>query len=313
MLDKDNILIAGGTGLIGSACIKRLKERGFENILYPLKKELDYSDYENFLDYCLSNKIKYMIFAAGKVGGIVDNKKNQIDYLFNNTILGINALKVALNAELKKVVLFGSSCMYPLNAKQPYVEKDLLTGSLEKTSLGYAVAKLVAMQGAYLINTNSLVKTTLIPIIPNSTFGPNDNFNPDTSHVLSAIIRKVDDAKRNKTSILKLLGTGLPKREFVYSEDVADAIIFLLKNIEGIINYPINIGSGNELTIKDLSKIISKIIGYEGKIVFDAKTPDGAMRKMLDSSVINKMGWNSKTSLLDGITKTYAWYTKNRG
>jgi len=311
MFNEDKILIAGGTGLIGSACVRQLRAQGFNNILFPLKKEVDYLNYNVFFDYCITNKVKHMIFAAGKVGGIIDNEKNQIDYLLTNTMLGVNALKVSLNAELKKVVLFGSSCMYPLNALQPYCEKDLLSGTLEKTSMGYAVAKLVAMQGANLMNNNSSIKTSFIPVIPNSTFGPFDNFDLNTSHVLSAIVRKIHVAKKNNISNLEFYGTGFPKREFIYSDDVADAVIFLLKNNNNKFLSPINIGSGNEVTIKKLSEIISNIIGYNGIIKFDDTKPDGAKRKMLDSSIINKMGWKAQIPLLKGIARTYEWFLEN--
>jgi len=306
-----NLLVAGGTGLIGSSILRCLSSNKIENVFSPTRQELNLLKYNDFLNYCIQNNIKHMIFAAGKVGGILDNKNNQVNYFLNNTELGLNALKISIEAKLDKVVLFGSSCMYPLDAQQPYKEEDLLKGSIEKTSMGYAISKLVLTQGANLINEDASYKPFFITVIPNSTYGPNDNFNLDTAHVMSALIKKISNAKNQKTPKIKLLGSGLPLREFVYSDDVANAIILLLSNELNQTDNIFNVGSSEEISIKELSKKISKIIGFKGIIEFDKSQPDGAMRKYLDSSKIKSIGWKPTNLLNEGIEKTYGWYIKN--
>ena len=255
MLKANVILVAGGTGLIGSACINRLRSLGYNKILAPLKKEVDYLNFEIFSEYCMNNSVTHMIFAAGKVGGILDNNNNQVNYLINNSILAINAIKVSIDCNLKKVVLFGSSCMYPIDAMQPFRENDILTGPMEKTSLGYALSKLLLTQGACLANKANNYDTFFIPVIPNSCYGPNDNFDPKTSHVLSALVGKIIKAKENNDEYVTLFGTGAPHREFIYSNDVADAVIFLMENLNEKPNTSINIGSGEEISILNLAKI----------------------------------------------------------
>lgn len=307
---KGNILIAGANGLIGSAILRYLISHNYKNLFYPNKKELDYLNLENFLNYCVSKKINHMFFAAGKVGGILDNKNNQSKYLLDNTQLGLNALKVSKEVNLEKVVLFGSSCMYPINATQPYRENDLLSGVLEETSLGYAISKLVLTQGANLINNENSSKTFFLTVIPNSTYGPNDNFDPNSSHVLSALINKIHNAKLYNKKYVNLFGTGKAMREFVYSDDVADAIFFLLKNLKEKPKSAINIGTSVEITIKNLAIEIAKIIGYTGKINFNINNLDGAPRKILDSSFLTSLGWVPKVTLNSGLVKTIDWYKK---
>lgn len=312
MNKNGTILVAGGTGLIGSACIRYLKKIDYANLLFPTRQEVDYLNYNDFLDYCLDNNVNSMVFAAGKVGGILDNKSNQIDYLLTNTLLGINALRVSLNANLQKVILFGSSCMYPTGASQPFREEDLLTGIMEQTSIGYAISKLVLTQGATLANHTNAHKTTFIPVIPNSCYGPNDNFNPKTSHVLSSLVSKIYTAKEENQKKVILFGTGTPKREFVHSDDVADAVFFLMNNIDTKPSTSINIGSGYEVDILNLAKMICNVIDYNGTIEFDKSKPDGAKRKILDISKINKLGWSPKINLHLGIKHTVDWYINNK-
>lgn len=306
-----NLLVAGASGLIGSAIVRHLEINKYKNIFCPSRQELDLLNKEQFLQFCINKNIKHMIFAAGKVGGILDNKNNQISYLLKNTKLGLNALEVSIESKLEKVVLFGSSCMYPIDALQPYKEKDLLSGKIEKTSIGYAISKMLLTQGANLINQDQSLTPFFISVIPNSTYGPNDNFDPDSSHVLAALIKKIYDANLSDSKNIDLFGTGTPLREFIYADDVADAIFFLLKTLKEKPKSAINIGTSVEITIKDLAFEIAKIIGYNGKINFNLNKLDGAPRKLLDSSFLKKLGWTPKVELNSGLIKTIDWYKKH--
>ena len=306
-----NVLIAGSKGLIGSACFKKMQDYGYNNLFYPSKEELNYLEYEAFLNFSIKHKINTIIYAVGKVGGILDNNSNQSNYLLYNSELALNLFKVVQNSDVTESIVFGSSCMYPVNADQPYNEKSIFTGPIEKTSEGYAISKLLLARGSNLLNLSNNNKCCFKIMIPNSTYGPNDNFNIETAHVMSALIKKISDAKNQKIPKIKLLGSGLPLREFVYSDDVANAIIMLLNNELNQTEQIFNIGSSEEISIKQLSKKISKIIGFEGIIEFDKSKPDGALRKYLDSSKINRIGWKPKILLNEGIKKTYEWYLKN--
>lgn len=308
LLLKGNLLIAGSKGLIGSAIIRYLENYKCKKFFCPTRQELDLLNKEDFLKYCFFNDIRHMIFAAGKVGGILDNKNNQVNYLFNNTQLALNALQVSIEANLEKVVLFGSSCMYPSNATQPYKEKDLLSGPIEKTSMGYAISKILLTQSAGLINENVSSNPFFITVIPNSTYGPNDNFDPDSSHVLAALINKIYNAKLRNLKKISLFGTGKPLREFIHSDDVANAVFFLLNNVKNKPTFPINIGTSEEITIKNLAIEVSKILNYTGDINFDLNTLDGAKRKILDNSTVKSMGWSHKINLKTGLIDTIDWY-----
>ncbi len=308
-----NLLIAGSTGLIGSACLRLAFRKKDHNLFYPTKKELNYLNLENFINYCKVNDIDNIIYAVGKVGGILDNSNNQSNYLLYNAELALNLFKVAKSTNLKKIITFGSSCMYPLNAPQPFNEKSLFSGAVEKTSLGYAISKLLLSQGSQILNQeNNLCK--FITVIPNSCFGPNDDFNPLTAHVLSSLIVKFYKAKINRSKHVLLFGTGVAKREFIYSEDVANAVFFLLDHLNDqndSRNLPINLGTGNEITILNLAKKIKNIVGYDGEIKFDINTPDGAMRKILDSSYLNGLGWKFTYTIDEALELTYKWYLDN--
>ncbi len=308
---EDNILIAGASGLIGSAVLRHFKLNRYKNLFHPTKNELNYLNKDQFFEYCVKNKIKHLIFAAGKVGGILDNKNNQTSYLFDNTELALNALKVSIEADLKIVVLFGSSCMYPIKSPQPYKEKDLLTGKIEKTSMGYAISKILLTQGANVINETGRHYPFFISVIPNSTYGPNDNFDDKTSHVLGALINKIYTAKVNNDPEISLFGTGKSLREFVYSDDVADAIFFLITNLKEKPKTAINIGTSEEISIKNLALEIAKIVGYNGKINFNINKLDGAPRKILDITQMKTLGWSPKVYLKDGLVNTIDWYVNN--
>lgn len=310
MQKKINLLIAGSNGLIGSACVRLSKEKKNYKIFSPTKNELDFLNLSDFVNYCKFNEIECIIYAVGKVGGILDNSLNQGNYLLYNTELALNLFKVVKQTNLKKIITFGSSCMYPLNASQPFKESSLFSGKVEKTSLGYALSKLILSQGGLLLNEEKDA-CKFISVIPNSCYGPNDDFDPNTAHVLSSLLVKFHKAKINKTKSVSLFGTGVAKREFIYSDDVAHAVFFLLENLKENINLPINIGTGIEMSILDLAQKIKKIVGFDGEIDFDKDKPDGALRKILDSSYLNGLGWKYSYTVDDAINLTYKWYLEN--
>ena len=306
---KVNLLIAGSDGLIGSACLRLSKTKKYK-VFSPSKRELNYLNLDDFINYCKSNLIDNIIYAVGKVGGILDNSLNQSNYLLYNTELALNLFKVVKETKLKKIITFGSSCMYPLDAAQPFNEDSLFSGSLEKTSIGYAMSKLLLSQGGIFLNQEN-IDCKFISVIPNSCYGPKDDFNTNTAHVLSSLIVKFHRAKVENKENVFLFGTGKALREFIYSDDVADAVFFLMENISDKRNIPINIGTGIEISILDLAKKIKKIIGFKGEIKFDKKKPDGALRKILDSSYLNRLGWKYSYTIDKAINLTYKWYLKN--
>lgn len=310
-LKKENLLIAGSRGLIGSACLKIAKKKSKYNLFLPSSKELNYLNLNDFMNYCLTKNIDYIIFAVGKVGGIFDNQNNQIDYMLYNIELTNNLLKVALKCNFKKIVTFSSSCMYSLKANQPYEEKNLSFINVEKTSFGYALSKFYLTKISELLNINNSYKCRFINVIPNSTFGPHDNFDLKTGHVLACLINRLYEAKLNNYKEITLFGSGKPKREFIFSEDVAEAVFHLLEKKGLDLTLPINIGTGYEISISELADKIANIVDYKGKINFNKEYEDGAGRKLLNSSIINNLGWKSSTNFDEGLKETYNWFKKN--
>ena len=305
------MLIAGGTGMIGSACVRLFSENQKYTIFHPTHQELDYTDRQATLDFMQSNSIEQVIFAAGKVGGIIENRDNPVALLDENAVMGLNAIWAAQQSGVERMIILGSSCMYPINAQQPIQEDSLLTGDIEQTSIAYATAKIVTMQAALANNRQYPDGTKFIPVIPNSTFGPNDDFDPLKSHVMAALIRKIHTAKAENLQQLELWGTGRPKREFIYVDDVARVFSYLLNyDFVGPIDL-INISPGVEISIRDLADHIAGMIGYTGRITFDTSKPDGAMRKALSSDRLYALGWDEYTDLKDGIQQTYEWFLKN--
>lgn len=311
METSDPILIAGGTGLIGSACVRLLKRLGYETVLYPTRSELDLFDRKKTRDYMGDNRVVSVIFAAGKVGGILENRDKPAAFIDENITIGLNGLWAAQNANVKRMIIFGSSCMYPLDGQQPFREESLFTGELEKTSIAYATAKIATFQAALAYNRQFVNSTMFIPIIPNSTYGPGDNYDLDSSHVLGALIQKIHTAYNSKNETVELWGTGKPFREFIYCDDVAEVCLFLLKYKFYQAPLPINISSGEEITITQLAEKIASIISYKGKITFDNLKPDGVIRKSLSNLRLGRMGWNNYVSLDKGLKETYNWFVKN--
>lgn len=311
-MDKQSaILILGGSGLIGSACIRVFNRLGFEKILSPSRQELDLTDGNSVNLYFANNTIDIVILAAGKVGGILENKNNPVDFLNINLAVHTNVCKAAFQENCSKIVVFGSSCMYPKACKQPMQVDDLFTGKMEPTSIAYAISKVASFQLAFAYN-QQFQENRFLCIIPNSAYGPNDNFNPETGHVLSALIHRFHEAKLRQKKQVTLWGSGLPRREFIFSEDIAEAVLFLIQNNVSTFEKPLNIGCGIDHSIKDLADVICSEVGFRGDTIWDDTKPDGTPRKLLDSSHINFLGWQPKVDLKTGIKNTYNWYLENR-
>ena len=311
MFNKDSVIyVAGHTGLIGSAILRKLKKYGFKNIITKIHKELDLTDKNKVENFFKKNNIDYVFMCAGRVGGIVDNKTNPASYLYINLAIQNNLFEIANKYEVKNFIFYGSSCTYPKMCKQPMKEEYWLTGPIEETSMGYAAAKIAGIIGckSYNIQYNT---SRFICVIPNSVYGPNDNFDLNKSHVLSALIRKFHEAKKNGYKKVTLWGSGNPRREFIFCDDVADASIFLMQNAHNLDNFHYNLGSGIDYSIKELANIVAQIVGYKGKIEWDRTKPDGVMQKLLDSSKLLSLGWKPKVNIIDGIQITYKWYKEN--
>ncbi len=312
----EKILIAGSSGMVGSAINRALLKRGYGNkstggeIYTPSRKELDFSNFEKLLDWFYKFQPTVVIIAAAKVGGILANKNNPYDFIFENLKIQINIIEISRICKVKKILFLGSSCIYPKLSKQPIKEEYLLKSALEKTNEFYAIAKIAGLKMCEAINTQ--YDFDAFSLMPTNLYGPRDNYNLENSHVLPALIRKFDEAKRNNLYQVKCWGSGKPLREFLYVDDLADACIFVLEKInqreKKLENNWLNVGSEFEISIKNLAIKISKIIGFNGEIIWDLSKPDGTPRKKLDTSILENMGWKAKTNLNDGIAITYKNY-----
>ena len=301
------IYVAGHKGLIGSAFMRFFKKNHYKNIIIKDRKDLDLTNKNDTFDFFHKVGPEVVILSAGKVGGIIQNRDFPADFISDNLSIQLNVFNAARKYNVKKIIFFSSSCMYPRDTLQPMSESQLCTGHPEPTSIAYASAKYAGVQMCQAINRQSN-SVSFIPVIPNSAYGPNDNFNLESSHVLSALIRRFHEAKKKHKSSVVLWGSGLPKREFVFSDDIVCACIKLLEVPLNEKDLPINIGVGSDISIKDLAEKISQIVGYSGKINWDRSKPDGAPRKLLDISKIKSMGWKEKTNLDVGIEILYKWY-----
>ena len=298
------IYVAGHRGLVGSAILRQLKGRGYENIICRTSKELDLREQLQVEDFFRKEKPEYVFLAAAKVGGIIANQNYPADFLRDNLLIQTNVIDAAYRHKVNKLLFLGSTCIYPKFAPQPMKEDALLTGELEQTNEAYAIAKIsgIKMCEAY----NKQFGTNFISVMPTNLYGPNDNFDLETSHVLPALIRKFHEAKVNAVPNVEVWGSGTPKREFLYSDDLADACIYLMNNFSG--SSIVNIGVGEDLSIKELATKIKEIIGYEGEIVFNTNMPDGTPRKLVDIQKISHLGWKATTTLDEGIKKTYEYF-----
>ncbi|MGG0485199.1 GDP-L-fucose synthase [Priestia aryabhattai] len=307
-MDKSSkIYVAGHRGLVGSAILKKLKEKGYTNLVYQTSKELDLRNKEAVDQFFLSEKPQYVFLAAAKVGGIVANNEYPADFIRDNLLIQTNIIDSSYNNNVNKLLFLGSTCIYPKLAPQPLKEEYLLTGELESTNEPYAIAKIAGIKMCQ--SYNRQYGTKYISAMPTNLYGPNDNFDLQTSHVLPALLRKFHEAKENKAPYVEMWGTGTPKREFLYSDDLADACIFLMNNYVG--DEIVNIGVGEDITIKELGEKVKAVVGYQGEIRFDKSKPDGTPRKLVDVSKINQLGWSAETTLENGLGKAYKWFLEN--
>lgn len=310
MFKDSRIYVAGHTGLLGSALIKKLREQGFLNIITRIHAELDLTDSIAVDEFFRTDRPEYVFLAAGQTGGIVANKTSPAAFLHTNIAIQDSVFEAANKYKLKHLIFYGSSCVYPKKAPQPMKEEYLMTGEIESTSEAYGIAKIAGLIACRAYN-NQYKTNRFIALVPNSMYGPNDNFNPENSHVLSALIKRFHDAKIKREDKVILWGTGNPRREFIFSEDVADASIFAMKNAGRLDNIHYNIGTGVDYSINELAEMIAEVVGFRGKIEWDPIKPDGAERKLLDSSRFMAMGWKPSMSLEHGLKVTYEWYLKN--
>jgi GDP-L-fucose synthase len=301
---ESRIYVAGHRGLVGSAIVRALDGRGFKRLILRTHLELDLLDQKAVTEFFAAEKPDYVIFAAARVGGIWANTTRPAEFIYQNLMMGTNAINAAFQAGVRHFLFLGSSCIYPRLAVQPITEEALLTDSLEPTNAPYAVAKIA---GIVLCDSyNRQYGTKYRSIMPTNLYGPNDNFDLERAHVLPALIRRFHEAKTARVPKVTLWGTGTPRREFLHVDDLARACLILLAD-EGSIDL-VNVGVGEDISIRDLATMIAKIIGYKGEIGFDASRPDGTPRKLLDSSRIRRLGWTPKISLEEGISLTYEWY-----
>ena len=307
MLKDAKIYVAGSNGMVGSAIVRALKAKGYINIVVKSSKELDLKNQQAVRDFFNQEQPEYVFLAAAKVGGIHANNSYPATFIYDNLMIQSNVIQAAYDFNVKKLLFLGSSCIYPKFAPQPIKEEYLLTGSLEPTNEAYAIAKIAGLKMCQFYKQQ--YGCNFISAMPTNLFGVNDNFNLENSHVLPALLRKFIEAKQNNKQEVTIWGSGTPMREFLFVDDLAEACLFLMENYNGI--ETVNIGTGEDVSIKELAETIMKIVGFEGSLIFDASKPDGAPRKLLDVSKINNLGWKHQTSLENGIQKTLNWIQKN--
>lgn len=307
MNPNSKIFVAGHNGLVGSAIVRALTKQGYTNIITRSRAELDLLDQVAVRAFFETEKPEYVFVAAAKVGGIMANSTQPADFIYQNLVIETNLIDSAYRSKVTKLLFLGSSCIYPIFAEQPIKEEYLMTGALEPTNEAYAVAKIagIVMCQSY----NKQYGTNYISLMPTNLYGQNDNFDLTSSHVLPAMIRKFHEAKKEGKKEMMLWGTGVAKREFLNADDLADAAVFLMNNYnDGSI---VNVGTGEDVTIKELAETVKAIVGYEGEIVWDSTKPDGTPRKLLDVSKLHSLGWKHTMPLNEGIKSAYDWFLKN--
>lgn len=307
-LNKNSkVYVAGHRGLVGSAIVRNLKSKGYTNITGKTHKELDLTDQEAVRQFFKEEKPEYVFLAAAKVGGIHANNTYPADFIYENLQIQNNVIKVSHDFKVKKLLFLGSSCIYPKMCPQPIREEYLLSGYLEPTNEAYALAKISGLKMCQFFKKQ--YGDNFISCMPTNLYGENDNFDLETSHVMPALIRKFHEAKVQNKSYVEIWGTGTPLREFLHVDDMADACVYLMEHYDG--EEHINIGTGKEISIGELAKMIKEVIGYRGELRFDTNKPDGTLRKLLDVSKLNGLGWKYNIELLDGLKRTYEWYEAN--
>lgn len=306
-MEKDaKIYVAGHKGMVGSAIVRELERQGYHNLIKRTHKELDLTKQEAVEAFFLEEKPEYVFHAAGKVGGIVANSEALADFMYENMMMEMNVIHSAWKNGVKKLEFLGSSCIYPRLAPQPMKEDCLLTSELEKTNEAYALAKISGLK--YCTYLNKQYKANFISVMPTNLYGPNDNYHPTHSHVLPALIRRFHEAKQSGMSSVTCWGDGSPMREFLYVDDLANLCVFLMNNYSG--DETVNGGTGKEISIKELTKLVAKVVGFNGKIDWDISKPNGTPRKLLDVSKAKMLGWEYKTELEDGIRLSYMDFLK---
>ena len=307
MNKKSKIYVAGHRGLVGSAIVRRLKQEGFNKLVMATSQELDLREQAAVRDFFAAERPDYVFLAAARVGGILANNKYPADFIYQNLMIEANVIESARLSGVDKLLCLGSTCIYPKMAPQPLKEEYLLTGPLEPTNEWYAVAKIagIKMCQAYQRQYGS----KFISAMPTNLYGPEDNFDLETSHVMPALIRKFHDAKVANEPTVTVWGSGKPLREFLHVDDCANACLFLMQNYDG--EDIVNIGVGEDITIARLAEIVGEVVGYEGEIVYDSSKPDGTPRKLVDVSRINGLGWYASIELKGGVNSTYRWYLEN--
>lgn len=306
-MEKDaKIYVAGHRGMVGSAIYRKLIELGYNNIVTRTSQELDLRNQQAVADFFKEEKPDYVFLAAAKVGGIMANNTYRADFIYENMAIQNNVIKSSYDNEVKKLMFLGSSCIYPKMAPQPLNEDLLLTGTLEPTNEPYAIAKIAGIKMTEAFRDQ--YGCNYISVMPTNLYGINDNYHPQNSHVLPALIRRFHEAKINKLEEVTIWGTGTPLREFLFSDDLADACVFLMNNYNE--KQFVNIGIGEDLSIKDLAELIKEVVGYQGKISFDTSKPDGTPRKLMDVSKLHALGWKHKINLREGIKLAYADFLK---
>ena len=301
------IYVAGHRGLVGSAIVRNLEAKGYKNIIYRTHKELDLTNQEAVRTFFEEEKPEYVFLAAAKVGGIHANNTYPADFIYDNLMIQNNVIKAAHDFKVKKLLFLGSTCIYPKMAPQPIKEEYLLTGSLEETNEAYAVAKIAGLEMCKFFKRQ--YGDNFISCMPTNLYGPNDNFDLKNSHVLPALIRKFHEAKVNNSEAVEVWGTGTPLREFLYVDDMADACVFLMENYDG--EQHVNIGTGEEVSIRELAETVKEVVGFEGELVFNTEMPDGTPRKLTTVDKLHGLGWKHKVSLDKGIRLAYNWFLEN--
>ena len=301
------IYVAGHRGLVGSAIVRNLEDKGYTNIICRTHKELDLTNQEAVRAFFEQERPEYVFLAAAKVGGIHANNTYPADFIYDNLMIQNNVIKAAHDFEVKKLLFLGSTCIYPKMAPQPIKEEYLLTGALEETNEAYAVAKIAGLEMCKFFKRQ--YGDNFISCMPTNLYGPNDNFDLKNSHVLPALIRKFHEAKVNNSDVVEVWGTGTPLREFLYVDDMADACVFLMENYDG--EKHVNIGTGEEVSIRELAETIKEVVGFEGELVFNTDMPDGTPRKLTTVDKLHGLGWKHKVSLNEGIKLAYNWFLEN--
>jgi len=311
MMQKNALIyVAGHAGLIGSAVVRRLEREGYQAPIIRSRNQLDLKDAGSVDAFFEDIRPEFVILAAGRVGGIIENQRFPADLMDENITVQFNVLRAARKTGVRKLIFFGSSCMYPRECLQPMAEDALLSGRLEPTSLPYAISKLSGTYMCLAYNKQDCA-SRFIPVIPNSAYGPNDNFDPKSGHVLSSLLARFHRAKAVGAESVMLWGSGSPRREFIHADDIADACLHLLTQDDITVESPINIGIGVDVSIKELAVLIAGVVGYEGRLEWDETKPDGAPRKLLDSALIQSMGWKPKIGLREGVVDTYRWFVEH--